>query len=267
MGVNLTEFYVQVMNTRTGLFVNDDTGRYTVMTIDTATRPTIFSDRFAGTTITNSIGTLTDGVIQFYIDAATTSVDISVTLAGGQSYFIQDLTADQHRLDMDPEKRNYQMIIPFNGEAAAGTPFDSLHALVIGALVQDARINVITLTASETIDVGITAATPDDFLNGCDVSAVGMAVASPEAIYETGSIESFVQRVTRYGNLLLNVDAVTDLGVVGANITDDFGSNPEKGSHYIVTAAETLSYEQQTTNTADGYIILDYLLLPSHIAA
>ena len=265
MGVNLTEFYVQLMDPRTGLFINDDTGRYTVTTINTATRPTIFSDRFAGTTITNSIGLITDGVIQFWIDAATTSVDVSVTTALGQSRFIRALTADQHRLDIDQEKREQAMIIPFNGEAAAGTPFDSLHALVIGALVRDCRVNVITLTASETLDVGITAATPDDFLNGVDVSAVGMATAAPDAVYETGIIESFVQATPLYGNLLMRVDAVTDIGVVGTNGASDFGSAPQRAAHYIVTVAETLSYEQQTTNTADGYIILDYLLLPPHV--
>ncbi len=265
MGVSLTEYYMQIFDPRTGLTLDDDTGRFTVMTINTATRPTIYSDRFAGTTITNSIGTLTDGVIQFWIAASVTSVDITITTALGQSRFVRGLTPSEHKLSIDQEQRHQTMIIPFNGEAAAAAPFDSLHALVIGALIKDCRVNVITLTASETLDVGITAAAPNDFLEGVDVSAVGMATASPEAIYETGSIESFVQRITRYGDLLLNVDAVSDKGVVGANIAADFGSNPEKGSHYIVTTSETLSYEQQTTNTADGYIILDYLLLPPHL--
>ena len=260
MGVNLTEFYVQLSNPRlgvTGGAIDDDTGRYTVMTINTATRPTIFSDRFGATTITNSIGTLTDGVIQFYIDAATTSVDISVTTALGQSRFIRALTADQHKLDIDQEKREQVLIVPFNGEAADGTDFDQLHSLPIGALVHEAQAVVISATASETLDIGLTTTDPNGFLSLAVLDAVGVVESGP--VYTTGIIETFLSTVATRG-ALLNGGVI---GLVGVNIATDVGSDVGRKDFYVATA-RTISTTQRSSITADGYAVVMYTLLPPH---
>ena len=258
MGVNLTEFYVQLLDTRTGLIVEDSTGRYTVMTINTATRPTIYSDRFAGTTITNSIGTiLAGGVIQFWIDAATTSVDLTVTTALGQSYFLRALTADQHRLDIDQEKREQVMIVPFNGEAAAGTDFNTLHNFPIGAIIKSAQVVVITLTASETMDIGITGVDPNGLMTLAPLDAVGVVEAGPTLT--TGIIETYISTIGLEGALLSGGVP----GVVGTNAADDFGIS-HRQEYYVVTAG-TLSLTHRTTNAADGYGVVFYTLLPPHV--
>lgn len=256
MGVALQEYYVQLWDMRTELFVNDDTGRFTVMTINTATRPTIFSDRFGSSTITNSIGTITDGVIQFYIADSVASVDLTVTTALGQSIFIRGLTPSQHRIDIDQEKREQVMILPYNGEAAAGTDFNQLHVLPIGALVHEAQVVVITATASETLDIGLLVTDPNGFIDQAVLDAVGVVESGP--VYTTGIIETFLGTLDVRGALLRG-----GVSLVGVNIAGDVGSDTGRKDFYVATA-RAVTTTQRVTITADGYAVIKYTLLPPH---
>jgi len=251
MGVNVQEYYLQLWNARTDLFINDDTGRFIVCTVDTAQRPVIFSDRFASSTITNSIGTLTDGVVQFYIDAGTTSVDLFIMTAEGQYYMIEDLTPSQHRLDVNPEVRDYTAVIPFNGEAADGVEFDSEINFPVGAVIMDCEVRVITLTASELLDVGLETTDPNGFLAAHSLAAAGLATS--KGVTNGGANIDFVDAITRGALLSPGLIQGTDVVAVDGAVVHN---------HYLVATAAHLTYEQTNSITADGYILVKYYLTP-----
>jgi len=108
MASNYTEWYFQLFNRRTSRPISDSTGLFVVLTANTPSRATCYSDA-QGTSLTQP-ATFSSGVGRWFMDSATTSVDVTMLAAGGQSYFLKGLTPSQHRVDVDPEKTNYQLI-------------------------------------------------------------------------------------------------------------------------------------------------------------
>ncbi len=251
MGVSLTEFYMQLWNKRTDLAVIDDTGRFIVTTVDTASRPVVYEDRQAGITITNSIGTISSGVIQFFIASATTIVDLSVMTAEGQYYFVEDLTPSQHKLMVDPEKREYLAIVPFNGEAADGVEFDSEINFPVGAVITDCEVRVINGTASEVLDVGLETTDPNGFLAALPLDSAGLVTSKGAA--NNGSNIDFVDAIQRGALLSPGLIQGTDVVAVSGAVVHN---------HYLVATAAHLTYEQTNSVTADGYILVKYYLTP-----
>ena len=260
MASNYTEWYFQLFNRRTGRPISDSTGLYVVLTASTPTRATCYSDA-NGTSLTLP-ATLASGVGRFWLDSSTTSVDISVLAAGGQSYFIEGLTPSQHRVDVDPEKQEYQFIVDWNANTASGVAAATGFNLLAGMRIKDCWVHVTTATTCTAINVGISG-TSAGFGTNVQSSVTGWQLLTPVVTSAETSLSyaNYVKVTQMRGNLLC---------VYGAGGITTATTGIEKGYFariaYPVTAATALVYAVAVTNsggTGSGYIYLEYDLLPS----
>src|SRR3990167_11349855 len=111
MASNYVEWYIQLVDGRTMTPIDDDSGTYNVLTENDPSEVTIYSDE-RGTSGSNP-GTMTDGVIQFWTDSATTSVDISVLTANGHAFFLEGITQSTHRIVVWPDRIENTLILPY----------------------------------------------------------------------------------------------------------------------------------------------------------
>ena len=193
--VNLRHYHAQLVNTRTKRPVDDDTGSYQIMTAGSPTRATIYNA--AGTAQTQAVAfgnflsqTMTDGVVEFWTDRSVSSVDVSVLTAGGRSYFLEGLTPSQHRVDVDPEKFEYTLIVGINDSASSTALRDLGFDLRKGMIVKDVFVKTTTAftgaaTGSNSLNIGISGDS-DAFAKLLNVSAVGYRQILPHST--TGKI-------------------------------------------------------------------------------
>jgi hypothetical protein len=255
MGVQLNEYYVQLVDTRTKRPINDDTGLYNVMTAGSPAEATIYSDK-VGTSGSNP-GTMTDGIIQFWTAASVTTVDISILTAGGQSYFIEALTPSQHRVDVNTDRREFTFIVPFSIVTGCNTVIDTGFDLLAGMQVHDVFLHVVTASTADGMYVGVSGTT-DGFLALASTTATGLKVYNkPIVTSTTGS--TYVSSTQIKGSLISLASPGAATGTVG--LSKGFFANFK----YAPTAATSLVYTAGLTGntTGAGYIYVVYELLPT----
>lgn len=252
MSASYTEYYVQLINARTKATINDDTGKFIVLTAGSAVLQTIYSDS-QGTVpafvYSNVTSTMTDGIVQFWTASSVTSVDVSILTAAGQAIFIEGLTSSQHRVEVDTEKRDHILVLPFY--TYIPTPFVSASvtttasvwgqgmALPAGCLVKDVYTNVQTLGTGALVNVGISA-TPSGLQQQITGSVTGVHI--PISLVATAATATFY-----FGSLLAT--------------TTQFVPIP-----YFVPAATGLVFNNVTVTTLaamTGWIYIRYDLLPN----
>ncbi len=229
MGSSFTEYDVQLVNARTGNPIDDDTGKFIVLTVDTAVTATIYSSD-EGTAITYTAATcsntMTDGRITFWTANTVTSVDLSIHTADGQAIFVKGLTPSQHRVDVNTEQMRQMSITPFYSTIAGLTATASIWSsgMTIGAggcIVRDVfmRNSVIGTLAIWQCGVSLT---PSGFMVGSTGSVTGFqipfdAAASVTLVRTWGSL--FLANATNMIEHPLGVAFATATGIVFNNVT------------------------------------------------
>jgi hypothetical protein len=184
MASNFVEFYVQLVNKRTQSPIDDDTGLFSVLTAGTGSPATIYSSS-AGTAIVYTAATLantmTNGVIQFWVDSSVTTVDLCVVTASGQSVFISGLTKSQHRIEIDTEKIRNVMVVPFcltaaGSLTATGSVWANGYSIPANSQVHDCFLRTSTLGTTALLNIGVSG-TPSGYIIAGPVSATGYAFA------------------------------------------------------------------------------------------
>lgn len=187
---------------------------------------------------------LTRGACEFYVVDTAADVDLYIMAPGGQFIVQTDFVAGETPdLMVDTNRRNQVAVIPFaigdtTAAAETDTGFDFPTA---SAVLPNPMVRVTTADATETIDVGLLSSESggdaDGFINALDVASEVLVKATLLASGDT------------MGALLSVLDS--------ANSGDDA---PE--AHIVTGAAATsISYTLTAgTNTAEGFILLSYIL-------
>jgi len=255
MANNYTEYFVQLVNARTKLAINDDTGVCNVLTANDPAEITIYSDD-QGTAASNPL-TMTNGQIRFFTANSTTSVDLSILTAAGQAVFVEGLTSSEHRVDIDTEKRGQLLVVPFkflSGGTVVDTGFDFPAKCRINPF--DLGVRVITIDATETIDIGLlaseTGGDEDGFATLASTATTGYVNLIPQITGDTT-----IDHVgTNYVGALLatSISAANAVSLVG-------GWTPI--CNYVTDGvAKSLTYTPSSSDTMAGYFFIGYDLLP-----
>lgn len=268
------EYFLQLVNTRTKKPVDDDTGVYQVYTAGAATRPSIWdatgavaTQEVVGTSFLSQ--TMTDGQIHFFTNLSVSAVDISVLTAGGRAYFLDNVTPSQHRVDVDPEKEQYILTIPWNDRASCTTVRPLGFRLRKGMKINDICVNVTAAfagaaAASNRYNVG-RSGDANGFLAQITCSSVGFKRAHPD-LSTTGVVIT-----SRYGADLGEFHASTTAGV-DFYIRKSYIAATATASNNLVVARQTAAtLTHSFTNTGvsgagKGYIYISYELLPGNSA-
>lgn len=261
MASNYQEWYFQLVNRRTGRPVDDDTGLFIILTASDPTRLTAYSDG-NGTSLTQP-ATMTNGVCRFWLDSSTTSADVSILTAAGRAYFLEGVTPSQHRVDVDPERTDYQFIVNWHANTASNAVADTGFDLIAGMRIKDVFVHVTTAIATGcTMDIGRSGDT-DGFLDGINAgSSTGWRTGNVVAISGDTSLAhaNYIQVTQFRGADLIDYGA----GIATATTGGEKGFWAPKP--YLVTAATSLVWVLTLSNTAgtgEGYIYLEYDLLPT----
>jgi len=246
MSSGYKEYYVQLINSRTKQAIDDDSGVYNVLTADSPVELTIYSND-QGSSQSNP-GTMTDGVIQFWTANTVTSVDLSIYTANGEAVFVQALTPSQHRVEVDVDKLEQTLVLPFAAsEAETSTGF----TLAASTLIEDIDLLVSTVDDTETMDVGTDGTTtndPNGLIAAASVATAGLVDLG--AIVTSGSNEDYFSSCTLgalLADFLAGTDVATDVGTFRRIKT--FIGSAETDANITYTGSSG-------TDTAAGYIIL-----------
>lgn len=272
--VNLRHFFLKLVNTRTKKPLNDDTGDYQVYTAGAAARATIYNA--AGTQLTQEVvGTsfisrdMTDGTIEFYTDRTVSSVDVSVLTAKGRAYFLKGVTSSQHRVDVDPERSDYLLVVPFNDKASSTTVRPLGFTLRKGMVIKDVMVKVTAAfagaaAASNQYNIG-RSGDIDGFLDNLTLSSTGFKQANP-TVSQTGVVVA-----SRYGADLAHFHA-SSTGNVDFYVRKSYIAVTGVASNALAIrrqTAATLTHSFTNSGVSGGgraYIYYMYQLLPTEAA-
>ena len=276
MASNYKEFYVQLFDKRLDLPINDDTGLYCVMQPAIPLKQTIYSDD-AGTSLTQPV-TMTDGVIKFFVDSPTTTVDLSVLTASGKSFFVEGVTLSQHRIDVDPYGASYTLvgsyaILSAHGDGVVSAVFaPQSGGLPAGIRIKDVYVHKTTLGegvgAGLLLDFGVSG-DPDGFVDGITASATGYYnndVLLGAKTTDCADITAFVATAQTRGVLLkrhtggMNTDTVA--GNAGLFTRRNYMIELVTTTNNLVFAI-TATSQLTTVAGARGYVFYEYDLIPT----
>jgi hypothetical protein len=244
-----TEYYAQLVNARTGMPINDDTGKFIVMTAGSPVLATIYSD--ANGTVpsfvaTNVASTMTDGIIQFWTGVSVTSVDVTIRMANGESIFIMGLTPSQHRIEVDVDKPSHMLVLPYYNYiptpyvsasiTATGSKWHQGITLPAKTLVKDCWCKVVTTGTAAIRSFGVSASA-SGFLGVVTGDITGYKI--PKEPYVLSATATFCK-----GMLLLAADTTCLIR-----------------TNYLVSAltAPVFFNGTETTLAADcGYVYITY---------
>ena len=259
-----TEWQLGLYNTRTGLIIDDDTGKCSVLTANSPVALTIYSDD-AGTSKTNP-ATFSNGIARFWTADTTTSLDLSIMTAKGQSYFMEDVTPSMHRIDVDPDQRRFTLVASFDPSSTPNTDtgFDFPAECRIGPDDVGLYVSTAVGTAGRRVSVGFLATEAggdaDGFMKSVNCETTGHKSVLPTMATKSvgGSSADQYYSGNSNGNPGAFV-ATVDYGV--ATLSADKGGYASK--QYITDGtAKSLAYMTIDTTVA-GYIYISYDKLPS----
>lgn len=257
MSVSYREWYFQLWDTQRKISIDDDSAKLIVLTADSPTAPTIYSDA-NGTSVSHAVRTprsFVNGTVRFWTDQSVTSVDLSLMTAKGEAYFFEDVAYSVHRLDINPFMRDHVLVLPFGASDATET--DTGIDLPANLLIKDALLKVTTADATETLDVGILSSESggdaDGLLMLMDVANLGFV--NPFPVVTNGTNIDYNVHTSGRGALLKQ-------GIAGADAVATCGGVQPRFYRTDGTA-KSVTYTGSTgSDTAAGYIILSYTRLP-----
>lgn len=251
MAAKRKEFYLQLINGRTGMAIDDDTGQYTVLKSGTPDAETVYAD--ADGTSLMLPAAMTDGVIRFFVDDSVAKVDLSILTAKGHAVFMQDVMPSEHRLVIDPEKREYVMVIPML--IGDDFEFDTGFDLPANLGILDAFVKITTAEAGKKINAGLlsteTGGNTAGFLS--EISAASVGYVYPAGVVNDGVNVDYVNNV-RYGVFLASF-------LNGADAVATCGGQIRKMYRTDGTAKSVVYQGVQGATDIKGYLFLQYLRL------
>lgn len=238
MSATYKEWYVQLIDGRTGKPIDDDTGKYTVLTASSPVPLTVYSDD-KGTSLTLP-ATMSNGILNFYTASSVTSLDLSALTANGHAYFLEAVVPSNHRIVVWPENINQQLIVPYNANTGCNVVVDTGFDLAADMLVKDVFLHATVASTAGALDVG-TSTDTDGFLDAAVVSATGFKVLDEDV----GSAAAGI------GALLVSVTS-------GAVRKFHLRANATSGAQlvYVLTATNS-------GGTGSGYIYLTFDRVPT----
>lgn len=239
MSASYTEWFFQLFDTRTRKPLADSTGVYNVLTASSPVELTIYSDK-NGTSASNP-GTMVNGQMRFYTANTVTSCDISVLTANGHALFLKSATPSQGRIDVNPERMQQKLVIPYAIVGASETVVDTGFDILSNMMIVDIELDVVTAGTGAALTVGTSTATTG-FANGVAASTTGF----PTTIME----EALVSSSGLFGSLL----AVA----TGTNVR-------KKHIRANATSGANIVYSNTTSSSTAGagYIYLTYHRIPT----
>jgi len=212
----------------------------------TKTLATLYSDA-ARASLANPITRAqfaTDDGISFF--CAKTSVDITVAHEDGSVGKYAGVTPNLHSLVLDRSGVDKCLIVPFGVSDNVET--DTGIDLPVNALIKDLLVEVVTLDAGETLNVGLlsseTAGDADGLLAAISVNAAGFIKPFVNTV---GSNETYVSTST-YGVLM-------GPAAVGTDVNEDTGIPAGFGHIISGSNAKSLTYTGSAgSDAAAGYI-------------
>ena len=237
MSAGYTEYMIQLYNERTGLAIDDDSGVVNVLTANSPAEATIYSND-AGTSASNPL-TFTNGVARFWTASSVTSVDLSILTADGQAVFVEGLTPSQHRIDINTERSEYKLIIPFTYSGASETVVDTGFDWGASMLMKDAVLHVTTLGTGMALSVG-TSTDPSGFAVAVTCAATGFYPLSETVVSgaTAGAVGLYLVSATSGA---VRKKALRSNSTSGANIVyQNTTSSSTAGAGYIYLVYERI---------------------------
>lgn len=265
------EWFIQLYDTTLAKPIDDDAGSFQVYTAGSPVRQAIYNA--AGTALTQEVvgtsfisRTLSNGIMRFFTAVSCSSLDVSVLTNGGRSYFLKALAPSQHRVDVDPTRRDFTLCAAFNDKASCTTVRPLGFRLKKGMLIKDVLIKTTAAfagaaAASNRYSVGRSGAALG-FLNNITLSAVGFKLADP-SVSTTGVVVA-----SRYGAGLAQFHA-SSTGGVDFYVRKNYLAVTAVASNNLVVkrqTAATLTHSFTNTGVSGAgkaYIYYIYTLLPT----
>jgi hypothetical protein len=231
-------------------------GTYQVLTAGTGAEATIYANDQTATAGSNP-GTISSGQIRFFMDSSVTTVDISIYTSDGDAIFLRGVNPDKtHRCQVDPNKVDQVLVIGIS--CTTSTETTTGFTLVGPVDIDDIKLFIETVDATETIDVGLDGTTtndPDGLIDGASLATAGSVELGP--VLTSGSNEVYISAQTK-GVLLATITA-------GSDATEDHGTYYESECH--IGAAETDANitisGSSGADTGVGYLLLYLTKLPA----
>lgn len=185
----------------------------------------------------------TDKKVVFY--TADTSLDIFVCDDKGNTAFIESVTPYEHTIMLNRTGVSKCLVFPmvFN---AGGTETDTGLDLPLNTVVERAAVEVVTVDATETVDIGLlsseTSGDADGFIVAASVASAGFVKPWTTT---TGSNETYVNASI--------TGALIGKGSTGTDAANDFGQTGGWGHIVSGSNARSISYTPSTSDTFAGY--------------
>lgn len=229
-------------------------GTYQVLVKGTPVEATIYANDNTSTAASNP-GTIVDGQIRFFMDSSVTGVDVSIYTSDGDAKFMRNVQPEGlRRALIDPDQVEQLLVIGLDGTTSDET--DTGFTLVGPCEIEDIWLQIVTVDAGETIDVGTDGTTtndPDGLIDGMSIATVGTPDVGPT--YTAGSNEVYISANVR-GALLADFTA-------GADTTGDTGTHARR-TQFIAEAEDdaNITYSASAgVDTFDGYLYIKLLKL------
>lgn len=185
----------------------------------------------------------TIGKIEFY--AAATSVDIYIADDKGNVSFIPSVTPVQHILHLNRDGVSKCFVAPFVFNAG-GTEVDTGLDFPLNVVIQDFCVEVVTVDAAETLNIGLLSSeTAGDADGICVGASLATAAFLRPFVITDGTNEDFVATPLK--------GALLGLGSAGTDAANDFGQGGGWGHIVSGSNARSLTYTPSSSDTADGY--------------
>ena len=157
--------------------------------------------------------------------------------------------ASTHHLQADTKFVRKTAVIHCEGANADNAERTTNFTLPAGCIVHDVYINVKTVDASETVDIGTEGTSNDPNGYASLLSLANSGIVRPGVTVTTGSNETYFSAATR-GALLANF-------LAGSDVTTDVGTYVEHP--HVLATADPVSYTCSSgTDTAVFDIIIEY---------
>ncbi len=242
MSVNYTEWYIQLFNTRTRAPIDDDSGICNVLTEDSPVERTIYADD-VGTSASNPIA-FTNGVVRFFTASSVTAVDLSILTAKSHAVFAESVTPSMHRIDIDPDKIQQKVVIPYLVVGASEAVVDTGFDIAANMLIKDIEVDVFAVGTGATLLIGTSTVT-SGFCIGVSVATTGI----PATLLE----EALVSSSAVFGQYLAN-------GTGNYVRKKHMRANSTSGANIIY------SNSTSSSTAGSGYIYLLFDRVPSRTA-